>query len=252
MLQEVPFRMDSPFLTPERLLHWFNLAYMTALAATVLLSFGIYRYSKQVTDAKDRELKRYQTESEVKIATAQAESAKAMEIAEAEKLARAELESQVAVAQARAAEANLAASQAQLELAKLKEPRTVAPEDQETIIDELEKFTGQNYSFSVFQDPEPLALLRVIDAILKSAGWVRVESRIGTGAVTVAGGTASVTLTSGVFLTLGPNDPASLNALRALQAALSAAGISCRMSTDPPELRDKPPDTILIVVGKKL
>ena len=217
-----------------------------------VLTIAIYQLSKRVNDTKERELEQYRTESTIKITAAQAEAAKAMEIAESERLARAELESQVAVAEARAAEANLAASQAQLDLAKLKEPRTIAPKDQETIISELEKFTGQNYSFSVFQDPEALALLRVLDSILKSAGWLRVRSQIGIVAISVAGGTAAATLTSGVFVTLGPNDRASLDAVVALQKALSSAGISCRKSLHPPELRDKPPNTILIVVGKKL
>ena len=160
----------------ERWLQWASLAYIAFLAMTVVLTLVIHQLSKRVTDAKDRELKQYQAESAGKIATAQVESAKAMEIAEAEKLARVELESQVALAEARAAEANLAATQAQLELEKLKEPRTIAPEDQDRLIAELKRFTGQNYSFSVFQDPEAMALLRVLDVMLKSAGWHREPS----------------------------------------------------------------------------
>ena len=235
----------------ERYLHWANQAYIVFLAITVVLTYAIYYYSKQITDAKDRELKQYRTESEVKIATAQLESAKAMEIAEAEKLARVELESQVAVAEARAAEANLAASQAQLELAKLKEPRTIASQDQATIIADLKKFTGQNYSVSVFQDPEAVALLRVIEDILKSAGWLRVKFPAGTITISAAGVTAAPSFGSGVWATLGPDDHASLYALVALSKALSRSGIPCRRALHSAELQDKAPNTILIAVGKK-
>ena len=92
-------------------------------------AFAIFHLSARVNAAKDRELETYRTESTIKITVAQAEAAEAIKIAESERFARAELESQVAAAEVRAAEANAVASQARLELAKLKEPRTIAPED---------------------------------------------------------------------------------------------------------------------------
>ena len=149
------------------------------MAIAAVATLVIYHLSARVNAAKDRELETYRTESTIKITVAQAEAAEAMKIAESERLARAELESEVAAAEARAAEANAVASQARLELAKLKEPRTIAPEDQEKIIAALKAFAGQNFGFSVFPDPEPLALLRVLDAVLTSAGWLRVPSQIG-------------------------------------------------------------------------
>ena len=221
------------------------------MAIVFILTLAIYLYSKRVTDAKDRELRRYQAESKAKIATAQAESAKAMEIAEAEKLARVELDLKVAVAEARAAEANLAASQAQLELAKLKEPRTVAPEDQHRMVAELRKFPGQNYSISVFQDPEALSLLRVLEGLLKSAGWLKVRFPVRTATINAAGITAAPSFDSGVVTTIGPDDRASVPALIALSEALSRAGIPCRRALHGADLQDKAPNTILIVVGKK-
>ena len=150
----------------------------------------IYHLAARVNAAKDLELERYRTESTIRITAAQAEAAEAMRIAESERLARAELESQIAAAEARAAAANAIASQARLELAKLTEPRTIAPEDQEEIIAALKEFAGQHFGFSVFQDPEPLALLRVLDAVLTSAGWQRVPSQIGAIVVEAAGNTA--------------------------------------------------------------
>ena len=64
------------------------------------------------------------------------------------------------------------------------------PEDQDKIIAALKEFAGQKFGFSVFADPEPLALLRVLDAVLKSAGWLRVPSQISAIVVDVAGNTA--------------------------------------------------------------
>ena len=235
----------------DRLLHWANLGYVATLLIVAFFSIAIYQLSKRVTDAKDRELEQYRTQSGVNIAAAQAESAKAIQMAEAEKRARAELESQVAAAEARAAEANLAASRAQLALAKLKEPRTVVPEDQARMIADLTAFTGQKYSASVFQDPEALALLRILDAMLKSAGWVKVKFPNRSILIDVDGINAPPSFHSGVIATIGRDDDASAAALRALSDALSRGGIPCRRGLHSPELRDKSPNTILIAIGKK-
>ena len=243
--------MDSPPLTIDRLLHWANLGYIATLLIVAFLSIAIYQLSKRVTDAKDRELEQYRTQSEVNIAAAQAESAKAIQMAETERRARVELESQVAAAEARIAEANLAASEAQLELARLKEPRTVAPDDQARMIANLKSFAGQKYSASVFQDPEALALLRVLEAMLKSAGWVKVKFPNRSILVSVDGINAPPSFHSGVIATIGRNDDVSAAALLALSDALSRAGIPCRRALHPSELQDKSPNTILIAVGKK-
>ena len=165
----------------DKLLQWANIAYIVSVVIVAAMTFVIYHLSARVNADKDRELEKYRTESTIKITAAQAEAAKAMKIAESERLVRAELESQVAATEARAAEANAVASQAQLELAKLKEPRTIAPEAQEKIIAALKEFAGQNFGFSVFPDPESLALLRTLDAVLKSARWLRVPLRANVG-----------------------------------------------------------------------
>ncbi len=186
----------------------------------------------------------------IKITAAQAEAAEAMGIAESERLARAELESQVATAEARAAEANAVASQARLELAKLKEPRTIAPEDQEKIIATLKGFAGQNFGFAVFPDPEPLALLRTLDTMLKSARWLRVPSQIGDIIIDAAGNTAGTSHDSGVTAFVGPDNRDAEAALLTLSRALTATGIPCQSSRTE-QLRDKTPKAIIINVGKK-
>ena len=216
--------------TMEKLLPWANAAYYVSLLIVAILTIGIGLWSKRVTEAKDQELARYRAESEVKIAAA---------------------ETSAAEAEARAADANLAAKQAQLELAKFKEPRTIAPEDQERIIADLKEFTGQKYSVSVFPDPEALALLRVVDAMLKSAGWVKTEFPNRSIKVNTAEITAATSVESGMGASVGRDDAASAAALRALSDSLRRAGIPCRRGTHPRELQEKSPNTILIFVGKK-
>ena len=235
----------------DKLLQWANIAYIVCLLLVAGMTFVIYYLSARVNATKDHELENYRTESTIKITAAQAEAAETMKIAESERLARAELESQVAAAEARAAEANAVASQARLELEKIKEPRTIAPEDQEKIIAALKEFAGQNFGFSVFGDPESLALLRALDAMLKSAGWLRVPSQIGAIVVDAAGNTAGTSHNSGVTAFFGPDNPDARAALLALSRALTIAGIPCQPSRTE-QLRDKTPKAILINVGKKL
>ena len=234
----------------DKLLQWANIAYIVCVATAAVATLVIYHLSARVNAAKDRELETYRTESTIKITAAQAEAAEAIKIAESERLARVELETQVAAAEVRAAEANAVASQAQLELAKLKEPRTMAPEDQEKIIAALKRFAGQNFGFSVFPDPEPLALLRVLNAVLTSAGWLRVPSQIGAIAVDAAGNTAGTAHDSGVSAFVGPDNRDAEAALLALSRALTAAGVPCQSHrTD--QLRNKTPKAIIINVGRK-
>ena len=233
-----------------KLLQWANIAYIVGVVIVACMTFAIYQLSARVNVAKDRELEKYRTESRIKITTAQAEAAEAVKIAESERHARVELESQVAVAEARAAEANAVASQARLELAKLKEPRNIQPEAQERIIAALKQFRGQNFGFAVFPDPEPLALLRVFDVMLKSAGWIRVPSQIGDIVVDAAGSTAGTAHDSGVTAFVGPDNPDAEAAILALSRALTDAGIPCQ-ARRAEQLRDKTPKAIIINVGKK-
>ena len=237
-------------LALEKFLQWTNVVYMVCVAIAAVATLAIYHLSVRVNAAKDRELETYQTESEIQITNAQADAAEAIKVAESERRARAELESQVAAAEARAAQANAVASQARLELAKLKEPRTFAPHEQVRIIAALKEFAGQPFGFSVFQDPESLALLRAIDAMLTSAGWHRVPSQIGAIVVDGAGNTAGTSSDSGVAAFVGPDNGEAEPALLALSTALTAAGVPCRANRTE-QLRDKTPKAIIINVGKK-
>ena len=235
----------------EKLLQLSNVVYVVGVVAAAVATFAIYHLSARVNAAKDDELATYRTQSAMHIADARAEAAEAMKVAAAERRARAELESQVAAAEARAAEANAIASEAQLELARLTEPRTIAPADQEKIIVALTELAGQHYGFSVFSDPEALALVRVLDTLLKSAGWLRVSSQIGDIEIDVAGNTAGTSHDSGVTALIGPEDGDLEAALLALSGTLTTAGIPCGAAKTE-QLRGKIPRAIIINVGKKL
>jgi hypothetical protein len=87
----------------------------------------------------------------------------------------------------KAAEANERATKAELELERLKASRTLTPEQQQRLVSKLQAFAGQKYSFNVFPDPEPIGLMRLIDNVLKTAGWIRIGSQIGDIVVEEAG-----------------------------------------------------------------
>jgi hypothetical protein len=76
------------------------------------------------------------------------------------------------------AKAQKDASDAALALAKFKAPRSLSPEQQESLVSVLYPFAGQNFALAVFPDPEPLALTRLLNKLLKSAGWTRVPAQI--------------------------------------------------------------------------
>ena len=100
----------------------------------------------------------------------------------------------------------------------------------------------------MFQDPEPLALLRTLDAVLTSAGWLRVPSQIGAIVVDAAGNTAGTSSDSGVTAFVGPDNRATEAALLTLSKALTVAGIPCQ-PTRTDQLQGK--KAIVINVGKK-
>ena len=163
---------------------------------------------------------------------------------------RAENEAIIEATRERAALAEQRAAEANLELAKLKQPRTLLPEQQENITSVMKFFGGQRFAFCVFSDPESLDLARTLDAILKSAEWIRIESQIGAVVVDVAGVTAGITYDPGVRVFIAPDDSGATNALAALAGVLTHHGIPCSPHFLM-ELTGKTPKAITISVGKK-
>lgn len=202
-------------MTAETLLRWVQIALIVSGFVTAGLSAVAWRLSVNVNAAKNRESNQ-----------------------------------KIVAAEVRAAEANALASQARLELENLTKPRTSAPGDQEQIVVALKQFAGQRFAFSVFEDPEALALLRVLDATLKSAGWVRVSSQIGDIGTDVAGDFAGFTSESGVAALVGPDNREAETTLLTLSKTLTDAGTPCRpIRTE--QLRGKTLNAIVISVGKK-
>ena len=163
------------------------------------------------------------------------------------------VETELAKQKERTASAEKAASDAALALARFRQPRSILPEEQQKLISALKPFAGQNFAFAVFPDPEPLALLRVLNELLKSAGWKRVPSQIqkeGGVLLEAAGESAASISDSGIDAYLAPDDTESAPAQTACCSALIAAGISCERHRTP-QLAGKVPMAITISIGKK-
>ena len=163
------------------------------------------------------------------------------------------VETELAAQKELTASAERAASDAALALAEFKQPRSISPEQQAKIVAALKPLAGQNFSCAVFPDPEPIALLIVLDAILRTAGWKRVPSQIdreGGVLMNVAGETAATVFDSGIDAYIAPQDMESVPTQSAFCSALMAAAIPCRTHRTP-QLAGKTPRAITISVGKK-
>jgi hypothetical protein len=153
----------------------------------------------------------------------------------------------------RTAKAEKDASDAALALAKFKQPRTISPEQRQKLVADVKPFARTKFAMAVFPAPEPLALARNLDVLLKSAHWERVPSQIqrdGGVLIDVAGQSAAEISDSGIDLYIAPDDNESVNAQHALCSALIAAGIACETHRTP-QLAGKMPRAITVSVGKK-
>jgi hypothetical protein len=198
--------------------------------------------------AKQADLARVEIEKQ--LTETRRDIAEANTQAEGLRLDIAKANKEITEANERAAKAEQRAAEVNLELAKLKEPRTLLPEQQDIIISLMKPFAGQRFAFSVFPDPEALALLRIVDATLKAAGWQRIDSQIGDLVVNAAGATAGQSQDSGVQAFIAPQDTDAVSALRSLGASLTWAGIPCTLCTTD-QLTGKTPKGITINIGKK-
>ncbi len=210
----------------EKLVPWAHFAYIAVVA---LGAIGIQQLTSMVNANKDRELAKFQAEAGAEIEQAKGKAAEA---------------------DARAAEANALAEQARLELAKLKQPRTISLEHQDRMVHGLKKYAGQSYSFIAYEDSEAHALLEQIDRILRQAGWSRLPSLVGVIVRDIAGDTVRESANSGVAAYMGPNYPEGRNALLLLSKLLSDAGIACKPKRDS-KWGDRKRDAIIIEIGKK-
>jgi hypothetical protein len=138
--------------------------------------------------------------------------------------------------------ANARALEAQLELEKLKAPRSISDKQIGEILPKLSAFKGQGYVITTFWDlKEPLALAERLHIVLSNAGWefIKPESQ-----GFLLGGMA------GVQVWVHPNaDPKVKKAADALMAALNDAALAPVMKLQNPA--NQMDNKIAINVGTK-
>jgi hypothetical protein len=128
--------------------------------------------------------------AEAQVASAKAGSDAASTKAEGFRLDIAKAQESASIAQARAAEANL-------ELARIKLPRSLinVPE----LVSSLRAFAETEYTFaSVFQDLESIEFLKSIDDVLQRAGWKRGKPTNGFPAINVYGAERELSVPAGL------------------------------------------------------
>ena len=134
------------------------------------------QFSTDLTGAKTELSKQQEraAKAEGNIALAAQHAREADAKAEGFRLDIAKANESAAHAQAQVAGAMAEAAKANLELARIKSPRTLAL-PQETL-SALQQFPGTEYTFAaVAGDQESMSFLRQIDSALQSAGWKRVN-----------------------------------------------------------------------------
>ena len=235
---------------------WLQIANWAQLLGAALVAAGAiasYYLSKDVI-----------ADREQRIASAEAQSAEAVEAAETAKLERAGLELRVASANERAERAGADAAQARLELARLKAPRTIPPEHQERFATALRKFPGQPYELAgAGQDREVRTFLTELDGMLTDFGWRRVPSQKGDYSMFISDTLVGMPVVADVGVTVlvwqtGPeerNDEAIPSVERRMKAGvdlvnlLNQAGISSDLRIFDTTVENR--DSVRIEIGRK-
>ena len=154
-------------------------------------------------------------------------------------------ETETARANADAAQADARAADVNLELARLKAPRTLGGEQQKRLITYLKPFAGQTFSLNVVADTEPLSLMSMIKTVLASAGWVNIPSQIGD----IEVGGAGIAYGTAVELQMPrQGNPEAWERAKLFASALTAEGIvaSAKLNS---ALKD--PQAINVMIGRK-
>jgi hypothetical protein len=148
-------------------------------------------------------------------------------------------------------EARERAQEAELELARLKAPRTLTPEQQQRVTSKLQKFAGQEFAGQVTpgsDDARPL--WEALDKALRAANWVRVPPY----GLAVGDPPAGVPLApnSGVtvFVAASRADEVAATA-QALASALMAEGLIAGLSASAGPRMEQRPNVIVIEIGRK-
>ncbi len=158
-------------------------------------------------------------------------------------------ESQIAQANERAANAEQRAAEAALELAKLKTPRSLSKQQQERIAAKVKPFSGTPFDLWVSTDSDSTALMEIIDAKLRSAGWKFIEPE---GSILYAH-KAGVIAQSGISIHVPEEHLAEWGpAIAALRDALKSEGIPATTFSDTAEgEKDMKRDRVHVLIGSK-
>lgn len=181
-------------------------------------------------------------EAVAKVAIAEARVAEASAKAESFRL-------NIAKAEESAAQAKAEAAQANLELAKLRTPRNLTPEQQERITAAIRPFPGTPYDLWVSTDSDSSALMNEIDSVLRAAKW-----EFHAAGIIQFGGKAGIISESGVSVHFPVELAAKLEQpALALAKALNAEGIPQKTVYADPKDLDKSFDRtrIHIWIGSK-
>ena len=149
------------------------------------------------------------------------------------------------------AEARERANDAELELARLKTPRTLAPEAQRRLAAQLRQFAGQEFAGQVAPGSEDArGLWETLDTALTAAEWVRVAPY----GFAIGNPPAGVPLApnSGVTVFVAASLANELAPIaRALAAALMAEGIIAGVSASAGPQMESRANVIVIEIGRK-
>ena len=201
--------------------------------------------------------------AETKADEAETKSKEAFTRAKAAEHSLAKAESDAAKAQAlatnsltlaRSAEAHLKdaldhAEKAEREIARLKTPRSLSDEQQKRIASKIKPFAGTPFDLWVNTDSDSTALMGVIDAMLRSAGW-RFEL---TGEPITYSNTAGMIASSGISIHVAEEHRSELEpALLALANALTSEGLPVAAIADTANgEKGKKRDRIHVIIGSK-
>jgi len=258
---------------------WFNVTVVLLTALLAIAGFFAWKFSSELGTRKDDALSRFQIESSRLIAQANERVAQAeARVAEAnkgiegarretavlsreaalssERTGKLELETETqrkltAEATERGKQLELELEKTRLELAKLKAPRTLTPEQQERIAHKLRQFSETPFDCFVSQDTEPIDLMLNISDALTRAGWVHKPIEGHAAELNVRGKPAAglVILTGiEVQIHISRLDDWS-KSVHALVAALSEEGIAATLKAF--NHKNEHPNAIHIKIGKK-
>jgi len=160
--------VESSVVNLEKLLVWANVVYVLAVSLAAVGTFAIYRLSATINAAKDKELARFRTESQVQISRAQAdaEQAKAQAasaVEGAERLRQENLKLSIKLEEER---------KARLELEQKLAPRILTAKQAEMIAEHLRKFPSAEVGVTaVMNQDESISYAFQLAAAIRKGNW---------------------------------------------------------------------------------